>query len=387
MKILVDAAFASEQMVGLSRYTGRIVQALGRQSEVSVLTSAPEIFKDAGCSIVPIPRWTRSVGRRFVWQLTTLKYHCRRDFDVLFCPTPVAPPGVPIPVVSVVHDLTPLIVNRLHSTHYKTLFWLGLQTLHAADAVVVVSRHSMRDLARFMTIRPSRIHVVSEAPGLTPKVHPGSFGRSLQPYLLYVGGHWRHKNLVRLLAALKLLKKQKHLRLVVVGGGPSGLTREAITRLGLDNTVVLLSDVNDDRLSDLYTNCRAFVFPSLYEGFGLPVLEAMSHGAPVVCSRSSSLPEVAGEAALYFNPYSPPDIADKLRQVLDSPAVASALKRLGEKRARQFSWRASADRIVEIAARLGCSTRRPPGASAADSPDSSAPDARRQPIQGSDRAG
>lgn len=351
LRILVDAAFASEQMVGLSRYTNRIAAALAEQSTVTILTTTPSVFRNTGCSTIAVPEWTRSPGRRFVWQMTMLRHYCTRQFDVLFCPTPVSPPGVRIPVISVVHDLTPLVISRVHSPHYKTLFWLGLQTLRSAAAVITVSHHTMRDLSKLGIVPPSRTHVVTEGPGLTPTGRPGGCGRELQPYLLYVGGHWRHKNLLRLLKAFRTLKVDLRLRLVMVGGGPAELTQLAIARLGLVDDVVLLSAVTDDCLNDLYANCQAFVFPSLYEGFGLPVLEAMCHGAPVVCSHASSLPEVAGPAALYFDPYSPTDIATKIRRVLDDADTASSLRRLGAERTKLFSWRDSAFRILAIAAR------------------------------------
>jgi glycosyltransferase involved in cell wall biosynthesis len=187
-------------------------------------------------------------------------------------------------------------------------------------------------------------------------VRPGGeaspLGRGLQPYVLYVGGHWAHKNVRRLLSAFRQLKGPDGLRLVLVGGGPVRNITEVIARLDLGDRVVLLRDLPDADLSSLYADCSVFVCPSLYEGFGLPVLEALAHGAPVACSNSSSLPEVAEQAAVYFDPRSVSDIAGQIQALLDNRALAGELRSAGPRQAARFSWERTAQEVHAIALRL-----------------------------------
>jgi glycosyltransferase involved in cell wall biosynthesis len=180
-----------------------------------------------------------------------------------------------------------------------------------------------------------------------------SFSKQFVPYVLYVGGHALHKNLPRLVAAFARVSRLSGTKLVIVGWSKPELidrTKDAVRRHGLEGSVAVLSDrLSDSQLSSLYSGCRTFVYPSLYEGFGLPVLEALQHGAPVACSRTSSLPEVGGNAALYFDPLSTDDIAAKIKTILTNDRLASELRLRARARAREFSWRKTADGIYKVA--------------------------------------
>jgi len=232
------------------------------------------------------------------------------------------------------------------------MFWLGLQTLRWADAVVAVSDHTKSDLGRLKIVPPRRVYRVLEGPGLLPTEEENSFAQRFYPYILYVGGHWSHKNVTKLIATFVRLKSKEKLKLVIVGGGPMEVTEKAVRKRGLENRIVLLSDLLDAQLSSLYTHCSAFVFPSLYEGFGLPVLEALAHGAPIACSHTSSIPEVAGKAALYFDPHSVKDMASKVQILLDDSTLVAELRNRGPDQASRFSWEKAASEIYQIAMEL-----------------------------------
>jgi glycosyltransferase involved in cell wall biosynthesis len=298
-----------------------------------------------------------------VWSTTSLEQYCTRQYDILLCPTPVVPITTTIPTVAVVHDLTPLMLPRLHSPELKSLFWLALQTLRRADSVVTGSRHTMNDLERFRLASPKNVRVVPYGPGIVPSTDDVSFSRQFVPYILYVGGHARHKNLPRLVAAFARLSRLSGTKLVIVGWSKPELiarTGDAVRRNGLEESVAVLPDrLTDGQLSSLYSGCRAFVYPSLYEGFGLPVLEALQHGAPVVCSGTSSLPEVGGNAAVYFDPLSTADIAAKIETILNDDRLASELRTRGRVRAQEFSWQKTADGIYKVA--LTATSRGKPG--------------------------
>jgi alpha-1,3-rhamnosyl/mannosyltransferase len=311
----------------------------------------PEVFSDLPCQIERLPNWTRYVTRRFMWEHMLLPLRNLARFSVVLNPHPVCPPCLRLPTIPIVHDLTPLRLRHLHPPRYKATFWADLQTLRLAPAVVAVSNSTRADLERLELVRSERIRVIHEGPGIMPDQAPKYQDSIARPFLLYVGGLWTHKNVVRLVHAFARLK-QSELSLVLVGGGPTVGVLRAAESLGVARRITLLNSVTDARLSWLYSNCRAFVFPSLYEGFGLPVLEAMAHSAPIAVSRSSSLPEVAGEAALYFDPESVTQMTETIGRLLANPLEAESLGRLAALRSTQFSWRACADSLAETARAL-----------------------------------
>jgi glycosyltransferase involved in cell wall biosynthesis len=352
MRMLIDASFFTDVKVGIARYISQLALHLSPLCDVTVLTSRPDAFETIGCRILAIPRWTATHRGRVLWELTALANRCIGSFDVLLCTTPMAPPLVRLPKVATLHDITPLAISNGHSTRNKVLFWLSLQTLRSADAVVVDSQHTRHDLMDLNLVSPWRIHVVPVGPGIRPVGADNQFGRQFAPYLLYVGGHIPNKNVPRLLAAFARIRAADQPRLVMVGyGSPRdlGRTSTSIAKLALARRTVMLSNLDDDSLSSLYRGCRAFVFPSLYEGFGLPVLEAMAHGAPVACSRCSSLPEVGGQAVLYFDPTSVDDITAKLQTILGDEQLRSELSQRGLARASCFSWENAARGVLDAA--------------------------------------
>jgi glycosyltransferase involved in cell wall biosynthesis len=358
VKILFSAAFATEANVGISLYIRNLIPELARLCELTVLSPDAHLFSDIARTI-GIPAWTRSHLGRVAWTTSVLPRFCSTHFDAVLCPTPVAPVAARIPVVAVVHDLTPLMLPRSHPAELKAVFWFALQTLRRAAAIVTDSEHTRTDLTTHFRVLPSRrVHVVPAGPGIRPHGGGSSYSARFSPYILYVGGHARHKNLPRLVAAFARLHCSSSLRLIIAGWSKPELiarTLNAIRLHGLEERVVIISDcLTEAELSSLYTGCAAFVYASLYEGFGLPVLEAMAHGAPVACSRRSSLPEVGGDAVLYFDPMSADSIADKLQTIVDNAELAGRLHREGPLRATRFSWAKTASSILQVLESAAC---------------------------------
>ena len=176
-------------------------------------------------------------------------------------------------------------------------------------------------------------------------------------FALYVGNVKPHKNVERLLDAFHLVRQSglDHLKLVVIGDDISkyAALRRAVHRYNLHKYVRFLGFLPDEMLAIVYRLARVFVFPSLYEGFGLPPLEAMASGTPVVTSNVSSLPEVTGDAALLVDPTSAEAIADAMRRVLTDERLAADLSARGIARAQTFSWERSAARIQQIYSEVG----------------------------------
>jgi glycosyltransferase involved in cell wall biosynthesis len=354
MRMLVSAPFDTSANVGISLYIRRIVPHLARCCDLTILTPDPQLFSQYGRAI-GIPESVRFRVRRLLWVLTRLRAYCREDYDVLLCLTPAIPVPTLLPTVAVVHDLTPLKIRRLNPITEKASFWAGLQTLRLADRVVTDSRSTMEDFARMNILPRRRAAVAYCGPGIYPSLEEADYAKQFVPFILYVGSHAPHKNVFRLIHSFARVRAERSLKLVLVGSG----SKEQLARVartvathGIQSHVILLDGVSDAQLSSLYQRCRLLVCPSLYEGFGLPVLEAMLHGAPVACSTASSLPEVAGDAAVLFDPLSIQDMADKLQTLLDNPDLAARLSEIGRDRAALFTWERTARTIHERACAL-----------------------------------
>jgi glycosyltransferase involved in cell wall biosynthesis len=228
-----------------------------------------------------------------------------------------------------------------------------------AAAVIAVSEHARQELQRVLRVPAGKIHVVHEAApnGFQPLVSPAAraaLRRKYQlpdEYLLYVGTLEPRKNLNRLIRALKQVRAAGHRhRLVLVG--PQGWMmqnfRKEIAAEDMTNAVQFLGYVPTADLPGLYSLATLFVFPSLYEGFGLPPLEAMACGTPVVSSNRSSLAEICGDAAHLVDPEDTPQIAQALCDLLEDPARRAALGQRGLARAKSFSWQRAAQETAAI---------------------------------------
>jgi glycosyltransferase involved in cell wall biosynthesis len=287
-------------------------------------------------------------------------YHSMSQFDVAYG-------GGRRRRVVTVHDTIPLsmpgkprIVRMAWSHHLKRF--------RRYDAIVADSESTRSDVIRHLRVPPetvvaSHLGVGEHFRVLTEKRRGTDVAERYSveaPYLLYVGGLQASKNVSNLMAALSIMNRAtrwKH-RLVMVGVHPRLYPKQyrhlqsLIIELGLLDRVVIIPSVADDDLVALYNGADAFVFPTLYEGFGLPVLEAMACGVPVVTTRAASVPEVVGDAAVYVNPEDPMDIARGVGEVLGCPDLAADLRRRGPVRARSFTWDAAADRHGALYDRL-----------------------------------
>lgn len=206
-----------------------------------------------------------------------------------------------------------------------------------ADGIISISHATKADLVSLLGLAPERIQVIHLANSLTV---PASPQRPLaEPYLLYVGQRGGYKNFDALLGAYHALRDvHRDFLLVCFGGGDwTPEEQDRLRSLGLEGRVRLLSGP-DDRLADLYAHATAFVYPSRYEGFGIPPLEAMHYRCPVLVGKTSSIPEVVGEAGLYFDPESPEELAAQLQRLLSDGSLREQLAQRGVEQERRFSW-------------------------------------------------
>jgi alpha-1,3-rhamnosyl/mannosyltransferase len=282
---------------------------------------------------------------------------------LFFSPYYKAPLAAPCPTVVTIHDLIPLQfpaytrgVWRLYATAFRP--WAGLLARRAA-AVITDSEQSRLDLISVLGLPPERVHAIPIGigeefrPGLLPKAVASATARYGigGPYILSVGNFLPHKNLPRLVEAYSTLPQAQRdrIRLVLAGTpGGHGPARPVDQATLLRPGVLLPGFIAPEDLPLLYAGATALVCPSLAEGFGLPVLEAMACGTPVVCARAGALPEVAGDAALYVDPTDVGSIAAGLGTILEDEPLRRELASRGLARARLFEARKTTARLVDL---------------------------------------
>jgi glycosyltransferase involved in cell wall biosynthesis len=353
---------------GIGRYTVELLRALATLPdgpEVVLLTTEREdrhglwdLFEQhalPGCRLLPA---LMTVGNVLLSQAAR-----RYRLDVIHDPNGIAPflgPRAGARRVVTIHDAFSYVYPDSHNWldnwryHHQLHF-----AVRRADTVITVSECSRHDLIRYLGLDGEQVHVIAEGvdPRFKPIVH--NFERQAvltrygikPPYLLYVGGINARKNIARLFEAYARLQERHPDVTLVIGGKrqwQTGQIDATIRRLNLANHVHFTGYVDDRDLPALYSAAELFVFPSLYEGFGLPPLEAMACRTPVVTSNVSSLPEVVGDAALVVDPYDVGGLAAAIERALTEMALRADLRRRGLERADDFTWERTARETLAV---------------------------------------
>jgi glycosyltransferase involved in cell wall biosynthesis len=319
-----------------------------------------EAIQALGPNFRPLPVSSKpySVGEQFTLPAKLLAEHVSLFHE----PHYVLPPLVPCRAVVTIHDCIHLMFpqylpNRMAYAYARGSLWAAARR---AERILTVSETSKADILRYCDVPADRIIVIYNAMDDRFATPPGD--EAVQrvreryqldgPFALYVGNIKPHKNLERLIDAFDLVRRGgfERLELLIIGDQISKYPRlrRAVDKHKLHKHVRFLGFVPDDTLAALYRLATVFVFPSLYEGFGLPPLEAMASGTPVVTSNRSSLPEVVGDAAVLVDPYSAVSIAEGIQRVLSDASLRRTLSEKGLARARQFSWESSVQRIHDV---------------------------------------
>ncbi len=371
MRIGIDYTAAVRQGAGIGRYTRGLIRALAELDQ-----QTPYVLFSAGRDADPRP-WPSNFARRTVpltdrhlailWQRLRLPLAVEwltGSLDLFHSPDFVLPPLRRARAVLTVHDLSFLRYPECFSPPLlRYLLDAVPRSVERADLVLADSEHTRDDLVELLGVAPERARVVYA--GVEPEFVPRPDAEVAavrqrygiqRPYILGLGTLQPRKNFQRLIEAYRLLRQERHIpHQLVIGGGRGWLYEpilEAIARHGLQEDVRLIGFVEDADLPALYTGAEVFAFPSLYEGFGIPVLEAMACGTPVVAAETSSLPEVAGEAALLIPPTDTEALAEALWSALDDGARRADLRARGWEQCRRFTWRASAERLLACYAEL-----------------------------------
>lgn len=337
-------------LAGLRPYSGGLaVRAIARREDARVI--APLVDE---VTFVDVPIYTLREQVEIP--------RAARGADLLHVPHYNAPlpyrGALLVTILDLIHIMDPTHRRSLGSWMYARpmLYWVARKACH----VITLSEYSKTQIVERLRVPASKVTVIScgvsshfRAPDTAEISLKVRAALSLErPYLLYVGNLKPHKNVISLLRAFALLCGRRALdhQLVVVGDDAKwkrGLIEEC-SRLGVQERVSFIPHVSHELLPQVYAGADLLVVPSYLEGFGLPVLEAMACGTPVVCSRAASLPEVAGEAAEFFDPCSVEDLAATIERVLESSHLRAALRRKGLEQASRFSWDECARRHSQI---------------------------------------
>lgn len=356
MKIVIDAR---ESGTSTGRYIDKLVEHLAQLKtgyKITVLTKKKrvEFMEGIAPKFTVVP--TRVKEFTFAEQLALLKQIKSLHPDLVFFPAAQQPLLYRGKVVTTIQDLTTVrfrnpAKNWLIFTFKRWVYiWLcrvvGRKSLH----IITPTEYIKDDFARFAHVNSRKITVTHEsADKITERPEPVEELDDKQ-FIMYVGRPLPHKNLGRLIDAFEMLRqRQPNLRLVLVGKKDALYRqhRKAIEARGIKN-VIFAGFVSEGQLRWLYEHTAAYVFPSLSEGFGLPSLEAMRHGAPVVSSNATCLPEVNQDGALYFDPLNTEDMADKIEQMITNKKLRQKYIERGSKVVKQYSWERTARQTLEV---------------------------------------
>lgn len=348
---------------GVGYYTSRLLAAmLAHNPEWELLLYSNRPLAPLEAALAPaIPMVSRLPSKRLIWMQTLLPALIRRSRPQLcHFPNAMAPLWQPQPFILTIHDASLFLFSHYHPRTRLLSIRLTLPLLaRRAAAIICVSHHARAELCRVLKLDPDKVHVVYEAAPaefrpVTDPCHLETVRQKYrlpQSFLLHVGTLEPRKNLRRLVRALHQVRRRGcDVKLVLVGARGWYLDGfdEEIERLSLRDAVLFTGYVPTDDLPALFSLATLFVFPSLYEGFGLPPVEAMACGAPVLTSNRGSLPEVCGDGAYFVDPENEQALADGLFALLSDAGRRTELSRCGLARARTFSWERAARETATV---------------------------------------
>lgn len=374
MNIGMDVSFLRKPGTGIGQVTANFLEAFAKHKTSDALSRNSKLFlyceEEPGKSItlpehaeirVFLPVWKRDdVPRRIFWERALAKKATKDSCDIFLSLSQSStrfPSSSPIRHVMVVHDIIPRLFPEYLGSLTRTFHWNAIERgIRDADRVIAVSEATKTDLLSKLGIPKEKIAVAY--PDCDPVFHnkenSADTDRVMQKYALkqgYIyhgGGLEIRKNAERLLRAYAALRKstrEAEIPPLVVSGkvfpSENRLATDVLgimSQLGLEKSVTLLGFVPKEDLPALYRGASMFVYPSLYEGFGLPILEAFASGTPVIAGNTGSIPEIAGDAALLVDPTSADTIAESMARLRDDSALRAELREKGRRRAEDFSW-------------------------------------------------
>ncbi|TAK21020.1 MAG: glycosyltransferase family 1 protein [Chloroflexota bacterium] len=354
--VVVDLRLSGYQRAGIATYGARLAEAIAEHdlADIQVITTAHRPTDPELEGFRQIRSWTPPHHRMEQFGLACELANLR--VDVVHFPDFIPARVLGPPSVITVHDLAfarfPRFLTATSARYYGQLSW----AVHAAERIIAVSRTTADDLIDLYGASPGKIDVVYEAPDpILRDVAPHSVGPNPWGlgggYLLFVGTREPRKNLTGLLDGYARARNHRRMPPLVIAGRRGWLVddlEERARTLGIADAVHWIGGVARHQMPGLFGGALALILASHYEGFGLPVVDAMAMGVPCIVSRRGALPEIAGNAALYVDPDDTQSIATALRRIVDEPRLRDDLSRLGHQRAAMYTWQRVAEETIEV---------------------------------------
>lgn len=373
MRIAVDGRYIQDHFPGIARYTYNLVANVAELAEDEVTLYYNPSLPNTRYRVEELQRSGKVRLRHFglatfsPWEHLSLPLRLLADkVEVFHSPYYVKPYVQPSRSVVTIYDVTSAVYPQyMPSMCARVGFELATRlAIASARIIVTLSRSSKNDLVSRYGVDPDKIAVTYL--GVDARFQPREKGALThvrqryglpQRFILYVGINKPHKNLVKLIEAFGASSMLDDVSLVIAGKEDKRYpeARLAARRSPAERRILFLEDVREEDLPYIYNLSDLFVFPSLYEGFGLPVLEAMASGLPIVCSNRSSLPEVVGEAGILVDPENVAEMSEAMARALEDDTLREQIRAKGLRRAKEFSWRETARQTLELYRRVaGC---------------------------------
>jgi glycosyltransferase involved in cell wall biosynthesis len=362
LKVLFDYQhFTEQQHGGITRYFANLVNDIENREDVDY--QIPAIYtRNYYLKHLKFPLnnpvgdfiFERKLKRQIKWNRRYSQHQLQAGYYDILHPTYYHPYFLKYnkkPFVITVHDMIhEKFAADFNTRHDAPIAAYKREVVAKADKIIAISKSTKRDLIELLNVPEEKIELIYHgiAP-INPVIKSVNQLSLPEEFILYVGNRNAYKNFYRFAEAVaKVMQQHKNLFLICAGGGRfSDDELKYLTQLNIIQRCIRL-DVNDDELAELYQRARAFIYPSLYEGFGLPILEAFQNNCLVVCSNTSSFPEVGGDAVLYFDPTNTDEMTEAILQVLADDSMRTKLIEAGMKRVLQFPLQGSMDQTINL---------------------------------------
>lgn len=344
MEVYINGRFLTQRVTGVQRFAWEIIKRLDKQLDIQFIILVPPNYKDKhSLKNIQIRRIGRFTGH--LWEQMDLPIYVKTKPLINFCNTG---PIFKRNQIVIIHDTavyaSPQGFSKPFRVWYKTMFTF-FKLL--SKKVLTISQFSKEELIKYLKIDPKKLELISEGKEHFDLIKENDeilskFNLQKQKYILAVSSMNPNKNFKALVDATKYLEGESF-EIVIAGG----TDLKVFNKIDIQNeNIKQVGYVTDEDLKSLYMNAGCFVFPSIYEGFGLPPLEAMSTGCPVLVSDVGPMSEVSQDAAIYFNPHDSKKLAEKIKYVMNNDDVKQDLKIKGLKQAEKFSWQTSANQLI-----------------------------------------
>ncbi len=365
MRIGIDATALPSQLYGAGNYIVNLIQALpkadfGNEYVIFTKPSHASLFEGHGRPQIVQARLASRV-LRVIWEQSALPLLARRHhLSVLHSPHYTLPLFASCKTIVTFHDMTFFLYPQLHRLYKKIFFRTAIRlSARRANAIIADSESTRQDILKILQVDPRKVTAIPL--GVSPEFKPARSETAIEEIrrrfhlpdhiLLYVGVLEPRKNLATLIRAYAQLVQRGVDHFLVIVGRKGWMYKDlfrAIENLGLTGRIIFTGYVPEEDLPFLYNAADLFVYPSLYEGFGLPVLEAMACGVPVITSNVSSMPEIVGNAGLLQNPHNTDEWADAMQRVLTDRTLRDTLAHKGLERSKLFSWERTARETLAV---------------------------------------